>query len=291
MFATLTRQLLYPARLGAVRLPRGSSLRSTSVFLLKMASKRRELLNGLSQVRPLDQRDITFEPSDSMVVDTIFWFGVQGYEGILAELWARLCSKASSILEVGGNIGFYSVIGGKSARGTYTVVEPVPEVAAVLRTNLRRNTLSRIEVVEAAATAGSDEHDVCLCHPEEGRAMPVGAHLKDGVEVSQRSISKNIHVKGLPIAQLIEGRDLIKIDAEGIEHELLSAAMPYIEHHKPTIVVEVLPESEKLAALIAGLAAKSGYTINIVPAYGSEEIKIVSHADFTSTLPARFKSK
>jgi hypothetical protein len=53
----------------------------------------------------------------------------------------------------------------------------------------------------------------------------------------------------------------------------------------------VLPESEKLAALIADIAAKNGYTINIVPAYGSEEIKIVLHADFTSSLPARLKSK
>ena len=170
----------------------------------------------------------------------------------MAKLWARLCSKASSILELGGNIGFYSVIGGKSARKTYTVVEPVPEAAAVLGTNLWRNKLSRIEVVEAAAIAGSNEHDVCLCLPEEGRAMRVGAHLKDGVKISKRSISRNIVVKGLPITQPIEGRDLIKIEAEGIEHELSTAAMPYIEQHKPAIVVEVLPESQKLAALIAG---------------------------------------
>jgi hypothetical protein len=33
-------------------------------------------------------------------------------------------------------------------------------------------------------------------------------------------------VKGLPIAQLIKGRDLTKIDAEGIEHALLTAALP-----------------------------------------------------------------
>lgn len=266
-------------------------LRSVCVPLLKIAAKKRELLASLPEIRPLDRPDITFEPSDSMVADAVFWFGVQGYEGLLAGLWTDLCSKASSILEVGGNIGFYSVIGGKSAKGRYTVVEPVPEVAAVLRANLRRNGLSNVDVLEAAATPDPDEHDVCLSLPDEGRAMFVGAHLKEGVEISKRSIAQDIMVKGLPIAHLIKGCDLIKIDAEGIEHALLTAALPYIERNKPTIIVEVLPESEKLAALISNMAAKNGYSINIVPAYGDDTIRTVSCSDFSSSLPAQFNSK
>ena len=266
-------------------------LRSACVPLLKIAATRHELLASLAEIRPLDRRDITFEPSDSMVVDAIFWFGVQGYEGILAKLWADLCSKATSVLEVGGNIGFYSVIGGKAAKGSYTVVEPVPEVAMTLRANLRRNGLSAVEVLEAAATTEADAHDACLSLPNEGRAMLVGAHLRGEVEISKRSISRTIMVKGLPIAHLIKGRDLIKIDAEGSEHALLAAALPDIGQHKPTIVVEVLPESEKLAALIADMAARNGYTINIVPAYGDDTIKTVSSSDFSASLPAQFNSK
>ena len=61
-------------------------LRSACVPLLKIAATKRELLASLPEIRPLDRRDITFEPSDSMVVDAVFWFGVQGYEGMLAEL-------------------------------------------------------------------------------------------------------------------------------------------------------------------------------------------------------------
>jgi FkbM family methyltransferase len=171
------------------------------------------------------------------------------------------------------------------------VIEPVPGVAAVLRANLQRNGLSRVDVLEAAATPDPDEHDACLSLPDEGRAMLVGAHLREEVEISKRSISRDIMVKGLPIAQLIKGRDLIKIDAEGIEHALLTAALPYIEQHKPTIVVEVLPEAEKLAALIADIAEKNGYSINIVPAYGNSTIRTVSYRDFSSSLPAQFNSK
>ena len=48
---------------------------------------------------------------------------------------------------------------------------------------------------------------------------------------------------------------------------------PYIERNKPTIIVEVLPESEKLAALISSMAKKNRYTINIVPAYGNDTIR------------------
>ena len=55
--------------------------------------------------------------------------------------------------------------------------------------------------------------------------------------------------------------------------------------------MEVLPESRKLAALIAKIAAKNGYVINIVPAYGSDEIQIIPPSNFTLSLLSQFHSK
>ena len=211
-----------------------------------------------------------------MVMDAIYWFGVQGYEGRMADVWETLCSTAKCIVEVGANVGLFTVLGGLATRGSYVAVEPVPEIADLFNRNIARNGLARkIEVRQAAAIAASIESPVEINVPNEGRGAPVGAHLMERSEVSGRSRLRVIKVPGLPFKDLIEQADLIKIDAEGIEAELLQSGMDRIVRNRPTIVVELLPESNRLAALVRELASTCGYTINVIPAFGSDEIAIV----------------
>ena len=285
------RDAFLPLRWAVTALPRGSFLRSACVPPVKWASSRRAFLEGLSEVRPLDRPDISFEATDSMVVDDVYWFGVQGYEGVLADLWSRLCAEASSVLEIGANIGFYSVIGGKASRGRYTAVEPLPEVAAVLRANLRRNGLDRTEVLEGAAIQDATRRRVTLNVPDEQRAAPVGAHLTTDSEVAQRSSLRTITVDGFPMRELAEGRDVIKIDAEGIEHALLTSVMPLLVESRPTLVLEVLPESDHLAAVICELARAAEYAIHVVPGYGSDQVVAIAPDRFNAHTPGQYKSK
>jgi FkbM family methyltransferase len=291
MVAACVRGLMFPMRWAVATLPRKSLVRSACVPVLKAVSHRPELMASLSEVRPLDRRDISFEPTTSWVLEDVYWFGVQGYEGVLADIWGDLCSRSTSVLEIGGNVGFYSVLGGKTARGSYTVVEPHPHIAEVLRSNLRRNAISRVEVVEGAAIAEPKARTVCLNIPNEGRSAPTGAFLDANVELAGRSATRQIEVKGFPITQLLEGRDLVKIDAEGIEHALLRAAMPTLVNNRPTIVVEVLPESTTLAQVLSELAITARYEINVVPSYGSNDVIPVSAAEFTAAVPAHHNSK
>lgn len=289
--ARTLRGALYPLRWAVTSLPRGSFLRSASVPILKLAASKPSLIRDLPDIRPLDRPDISFESIDSMVLDDVFWFGVQGYEGILADLWGQLCRDASSVLEVGANIGFYSVIGASAGRAAYTAVEPVPQVAAALRANLTRNRLSHVEVLQGAVIPDATSHSVALNLPNERRAAPVGAHLIADSEIEPRSSVDVLTVQGFPMGELAWGRDLIKIDAEGIEHALLRAAMPVLLQRRPTIVVEVLPQSHQLAEVLSELAIAAGYTIHIVPEYGSTKIVNVSPDLFAAQLPARHRSK
>lgn len=295
MFQTIPLSWLTPVRRGAVGFRRGSIVRNACIAGLKVLSRNRKLARDLTEITPLDD-DLTFEASDSMVVDTIYWFGIRGYEGILANVWKMLCRRANNVLEVGGNIGLYSVLGAREMnRGTYTVVEPLPDLVGILRRNLARNKKkfgpARIEVLEAAAIGGTASQKVTISIPREGRAAPVGAHLTSHVELETRTSGQTIEVPGLPFSQLAQGCDLIKIDAEGIEHDLLSSARMLLAETRPTVVIEVLPEAVKLGELIASLAAECGYVINVIPAYGSDEIVYVEPCEFSSALPARYSSK
>ncbi|MBC7951780.1 MAG: FkbM family methyltransferase [Rhodospirillaceae bacterium] len=287
MFYALARALLYPFRWNATHLPRGSFLRSASIPILKYAARRRTLLRSIQVITPLDRRDVSFVPTNSMVVEMTYWFGTQGYEGVLAELWPRLCTKAQSVLEIGCNVGFYTVLGGKAAPGTYTVVEPLPEMADILRRNLALNKLERVDVVEAAVLPAPADANLQMSLPDEGRETLIGAHLASGVTLAQRSCTRGLEDFRL----LAEGCDLIKLDVEGAEYALLKAAMPIIERNAPTIVVEVLPESRLLGALLAGMAQRIGYTIYVIPSFRTEYPVAVPHGSFTSRTPAMFQSK
>jgi FkbM family methyltransferase len=281
----------YPFRKGAVAWRRGSLPRSACIAVLKRAARARRPSELLREIRPLDRPDIAFVATGSMVLDAVYWFGVQGYEGKVADVWQSLCANAARVLEVGGNVGLFSVIGGRATTGRYTVVEPVPDIAAALRRNLLHNRLPGVEVVEAAAIAGDDVRDVALNIPDEGRESPVGAHLLDGVEVSGRSSLRVLTVKGVPFRALMQGCDAIKIDAEGIELELLRAARDLIVAHRPAMLIEVLPEATRLAEFLAALAIEVGYTISVVPEYGTGEIVAIPPASFTAAVPGRHRSK
>jgi FkbM family methyltransferase len=285
--------VFHPFRLGAVRFNRGTLPRQACIAVLKIAAKiwKGKLTRQLKEVRPLDRPDLGFEATDSMVMEAVFWFGVQGYEGMVADAWTQHCRRSHSILEIGGNVGLFSVIGGLATSGRYTVLEPLPAVAAILVENLRRNRAERVEVLRAAAIPGATGSTVRIQVPDADRGAPVGAHLSMDSEVSGRPIAAQFDVPGLPFRDLCTGRDLIKIDAEGIEAALIESAWDIVVQDRPTLLIEVLPESTQLGALLARLATEARYHIQVLPEWGSETAVIIAPEEFDATVPQRHRSK
>lgn len=282
-----------PLRQAVLDYPRGHPVRLAATVVLHRAARayRHHLSSRITEIRPLDAPALSFEAVDSMVMDAVYWFGVRGYEGTVARTWTALCQRSRSVLEVGGNVGLFTVIGAGAAPGSYTVVEPVPAVAATLRANLARNGITKVEVCQAAVIPGDDAHDVMLNVPAEDWAIPVGSHLIDDVEVTGRSSKTMLTVPGLPIRHLVNGRDLIKIDAEGIEAALLADIRGFLISEQPTLVIEVLPEAKRLGELIAALAAEASYQIHVLPEYGSDRVVTVPAASFDSTVPSTHNAK
>ncbi len=284
--------LFDPLRRQVHRFKRGGVARNLCVLVLKHAERsfRGRLATRVSAITAMDDLSLTFEPVDSMVMDAVYWMGIQGYEGVLAAVWTDLCRRSQNVLEIGGNVGLFTVLGARATTGQYRVLEPLPGNAAVIRANLARNGVSAV-VIEAAAIPGALPEPVSLSIPNEGRGAPVGAHLMLGSEVAERSSANVVTVDGRPFRDLAASCDLIKIDAEGIEAELLLSAREAIVATKPILVIEVLPESVRLAALLSELAVEAGYRLFIVPAYGQPTLVEVAPSAFVAGLPAQHRSK
>lgn len=281
-----------PLRRWGATYPRHHPLRRVAIPMLKHVSKRRLAYREVKELRPLDAPEIALTPCDSMVFECIYWYGLRGYEGVLADVWAALCEHSRATLEVGANIGIYSIIGARAAPAAdYLAVEPSPRAALVARSNFALNGLTSIRLLEAAAVPGPDRGMVALSIPPEAHGIPVGSHLAQALEVDGRATAATVHVDGIPMHELAQGRDLIKIDAEGVEYELIDSIRAPILRERPAIVVEVLPHARELARLLRELAVQAPFLIFVVPAWGSDRLIPIDPEQFSSETARQFNSK
>lgn len=220
-----------------------------------------------------DRPELTFVNADSLVLRQVYWLGERGWEPELLPWWRHLCRSASSILEIGANVGYYTVQGALVGSGArYVALEPHPVAAQHLLRNLSLNGITWVEFLRAAAVATTDATTVQLRIPQQDHfAAPAGGFVGDSSELPphlSHHVAEVIDTPAVNIAALVVGADLIKMDVEGYEHTLLSAMESYLRLHRPTIVVEVLHGTPKLRELLTSLCTDSGYRF-YVPSPGA----------------------
>jgi FkbM family methyltransferase len=233
---------------------------------------RRAVLRGLyaggiprsvSTFRLIDDPDLVFLAVDSQVLGQLYWSGEQGWEPELLPWWRHFCRRSQCVLELGANVGYFSVQGGRAAPEVrFVAVEPHPLSAEICRTHLALNRVSSVEVVEAAAVPDPAVSSVRLNVPADQQATPTVAFLSPDNELPPdmaRGVVDMLDVPAICLQSLLAGVDLIKLDVEGQEHALLAAAREHLSDRRPTLFVEVLPGTERLRALLADLCATDGY--------------------------------
>lgn len=218
----------------------------------------------------VDNPEISLVNADSFVVERLYWFGEKyGYEPDGLRWWRYFCGRSSHILELGANVGYYSVQGARAAPSArYVAVEPHPGCAEVCRDNLRVNGISNVELVEAAAVADAGVTSVTLRMPG---ALSHDHYVQAPCTafVGRNELHKNdaddptyttFDVRAVEFRSLMAGVDLLKMDVEGQEHVLLSSIEADLAAARPTMFVELLDDTPNLRTLIARLCGATDYT-------------------------------
>jgi FkbM family methyltransferase len=218
---------------------------------------------GVTTFTLRDTRELMFVNAESLVLHQLYWFGEQGWEPQLLPWWRRFCRRSSAILELGANVGYFTVQGAKAApHARYIAVEPYPASARVCRANLDLNRVESVELVTAAAVAHTELPAVELHVPRDQLATPTVAFIGADSELPERMsrrVTQTIAVSAVDVRSLLSGIDLFKLDVEGQEHALLAASREHLRTRKPTVFVEVLPGTAKLRQLIADLCRDDGF--------------------------------
>ena len=273
--AGVVRQLPVPVadRLRAPATAPPTSPRGRAHHLLLEALRRGGIPAGVATFTLADNPELRFVSHDSLVLDQLYWFGEQGWEPRLLPWWRRCCARASAVLELGANVGYFTVQGARAApRTRYVAVEPHPVSAQVCRANLALNGIRSVELVEAAAVPGAGCPAVELQVPTGQLATPTVAFLGDATELPapmRRRVAATVAVPAVDVRSLLVGVDLVKLDVEGQEHALLDAARDHLRAHRPTVFVEVLPRTTRLRRLLVELCRDHGYRCHMPVAGGA----------------------
>jgi FkbM family methyltransferase len=210
-----------------------------------------------------DNPELRFVSEESLVLHQLYWFGERGWEPQLLPWWRRFCRRSSAILELGANVGYFTVQGAKAGpQARYVAVEPHPFSARVCRANLELNRVGSVELVTAAAVAGTEPPAVELQVPRDQLATPTVAFVGADTELPEpmsRHVTQTVSVPTVDVRSLLSGVDLLKLDVEGQEHALLAASREHLRTAKPTVFVEVLPGTARLRGLLAELCRDDGF--------------------------------
>jgi FkbM family methyltransferase len=225
-------------------------------------------LRGIPQEDPFHvhgHQTMRMFPADSRIATYLFWLGLDGHEAGEPAWWASLVASHTSTLEIGANIGVYTIVGATAAPGVrYQAIEPNPVSCDALRRNVALNALDHVMVVQAAVVGERTEGDVRLRFPDRDPYLASSGAFVEGALDLDTTAARSTTVSTVAAGELVEGVDLVKLDIEGLEVEVLSALRPWIVDNLPTIVVEVRDRAVHLRRFLRDLLGETSYACYVV---------------------------
>ena len=205
--------------------------------------------------------------------DYFQWHVFFGFKDDVLDLLRHLASQSRNIIDVGANIGLYTVLMSKEMRfgGQLLAVEPFPSTFDHLRLHLRINAASYVVARQVALGATNGEMTVQLPAGEPGK---VSLRPFDGESTGSARIEITT-VDQLMTKQQIPTADLIKIDVEGFEPHVLIGAQHTLIRDEPILCFEYTPEWARHDIEACrrgfGMLAELGYQMYVLPQTNAPE--------------------
>ncbi len=174
----------------------------------------------------------------------ISWHGVQGFEPYTWYTLRRLIERSGTFIDIGSNIGFYSVLAKRVAPQIDVLsFEPVPTLYEQSRRFHASNGV-RPNVYQIAISDSDGRGK--LYQPIEADIDETSASTLTAESWQARKTHREVVVETAKLDTLLLNRTLrdpltIKIDVEDHEANVLRGAAEAVRKHRPFIVCEILP--------------------------------------------------
>jgi len=180
------------------------------------------------------------------VYDDYFWLDKNSYidqciinEGVfeedLTQVVKKLIKRGDTVLDIGANIGYYSVIFSKLVfeEGNIISFEPTTFYRKVLKKNLEINDISNVEIINKGLSDKIQKLEIHIGGSTATFHNPKDI-IPDTKEIVQLSTLDDF-IERNPLKKI----DLIKVDIDGHEPLFLKGAWNTIEKYNPIIILEI----------------------------------------------------
>jgi len=145
------------------------------------------------------------------------------WEPVITECIRRLLAPGDTFVDVGANIGYYSLLAARivGQTGRVYAIEGSPTICTMLRRNIELNHATNVEVIHAIAASHDGEQEFWLAPKTElGHSTTVETLARASGMSSEGRIRCATIASLVATARLLNAR-LIKIDVEGAERAVL----------------------------------------------------------------------
>lgn len=167
------------------------------------------------------------------------WLG--SYEADKQGVFVRVVRPHATVVDVGANVGFYSLLASRlvGPAGVVVAVEPDPRNVHFLQRHIALNHATNVVVIAAAA---GDRSGSARFRAGPNRSM---GRLSDGGEVEVELTTLD-QIRGT-----LGGRrvDVMKLDVEGAEGMVLAGATELLRQDRPIILLATHGEQERADCL------------------------------------------
>lgn len=172
------------------------------------------------------------------------------YERLDSAMIFALVRDGDIVLDIGGNIGYYSIALAKMRDATIHAFEPIESTYKQLVANVYYNGVQdRVRINNFGLFDKSGELTFYVYKQDFGNASAAIMHEE---KENEKIVCKVEQLDEYVKEQGVERIDFIKLDVEGAEIFALKGGLKSIEKHKPILFVEMLRK----------WAAKYGYHPN-----------------------------
>jgi FkbM family methyltransferase len=159
------------------------------------------------------------------------------YEPTTTEVFKEYAKEGSTVIDIGANIGYFTLLAAQcvGGKGKVVAIEPEEMNAKDLCANVALNGFTNVEIVKAAV---SNKPGIAKLNVSAGES---GEHSL--VIPKSRKYAMTQDVKLITIDDLyIRNISLIKIDTEGHEYEVIEGAIKTLQKYYPPLIIEIWPE-------------------------------------------------
>lgn len=174
---------------------------------------------------------------DDLLQQHIFTYGY--YEKAATEMWKHCIKTAKTVVDIGANVGYYSIITAKYGPKDVQIYsfEPMTQTNKRAWDNIKLNSFNNIHLQKLAVSDTVKKETIALGEEANwGGSKIVHEAVSDNVHSEQiETITLDAFVQEKSIKQI----DVIKMDIEGYEPFALKGMKESLTKFKPLVFIEI----------------------------------------------------